>query len=152
MWGHYMVWALREWSGADPESTSKYVRVTQWLVLAAILLHPALISYRLSIDGLGLPPDSLKLYAGQALAIYTTLGLVCLLVFVTYEFKQLLIKKPTVWRVVRGLNHVAMFGIILHSLKLGSSVRQVPLKYLWPAYGVSLALVYIYLASKKKLV
>jgi hypothetical protein len=152
MWGHYVVWALREWTGADAQKTAMYSKVTQWVVLVALIAHPVILITKLNADGLGTPPESYKAYVGEALVGYIFLGTVCLLAFLAYEFKKWLQKKEMVWKVVMVLNHLAMLGIVIHALKLGNSVKQAPLKYLFPLYGISLIGIYAYLASKKKLV
>jgi len=78
--------------------------------------------------------------------------MVSLFAFLAFEFKKWLQSKPNVWKAVLIANHLAMLGIVLHAFKLGSSVKQAPLKYIWPIYGLSLLAIYAYLASKKKLV
>jgi hypothetical protein len=80
------------------------------------------------------------------------LGTVCLLAFLAFEFKKWLVPHKRVWQGVLIANHLAMLGIVIHALKLGSSVKQMPLKVLWPIYGISLVAVYLYLAYKKKLI
>lgn len=152
MWGHYVVWALREWSGADSDKTTAYSKITQWIVLGAILLHPTLLVYQLKADGLGLPPESYKAYVGESLFVFVILGTLCLFIFLAFEFKKYLSKKPNLWKTVLALNHIAMLGIVVHALMLGNSVKQVPLMFVWPIYGISLIGIYIYLASKQKLV
>ena len=152
MWGHYMVWALRVWSGAEASKTALYSKVTQWVVLVSILLHPALIIYKLNADGLGTPPESYKAYVGEALVGFVFLGMICLIAFIAFEFKKYLQSRGAIWKAVLIANHLAMLGIVIHALKLGNSVKQAPLKYLWPIYGLSLLGVYVYLASKKKLI
>ena len=152
MWGHYIVWALREWSGAEAAKTEMYSKVTHLVVLVSILLHPALLIFKLNADGLGVPPESYKAYVGDALVGFVFLGTVCLIAFLAFELKKYIKQYATVWKVVMVANHLAMLGIVVHAIKLGNSVKQAPLKYIWPVYGVSLLAVYLYLASKKKLV
>lgn len=152
MWGHYMVWALREWSGADSAKTAMYSKVTHWVVLLCIVVHPSLIIYKLSADGFGLPPASYKAYVGAKLAGFVLLGTLCLFAFLAFELEKWLHTNTQVWKTILVFNHLAMLGIVVHALKLGQSVKQAPLKYIWPIYGITLVGIYIYLASKKKLI
>lgn len=152
MWGHYVVWAIREWTGADAQKTLQYSKVTQWVVLACLIAHPVMLISSLKMDGYGLPPGSYKIYVGEVLVKYVLLGMLCLLAFIAYEFRKWLKGYDRVWKAVMIGNHLAMLGIVIHALKLGSIIKQAPLKYLFPLYGLSLVAIYVYLASKKKLV
>jgi hypothetical protein len=151
MWGHYAVWALREWSASEVV-TAPYSRFTQWFVLFCIIAHPALLIYQLNADGLGTPPQSYEAYVGTSLVGFVFLGTVCLFAFLAYELKRWLHDKAVVWKVVMIANHLAMVGIVIHSIQLGNSLKTAPLKFVWPVYGVTLVGIYIYLASRKKLV
>jgi len=152
MWGHYALWAVREWSGSDSTKTALYSKITHWVVLLCIVAHPALIIYKLSADGFGLPPASYKAYLGEKLAVYVFLGTLSLFAFLAFEFKRWLHSYPRIWKTVLIFNHLAMLGIVVHALNIGQSVKQVPLNVLWPIYGISLIGIYIYLASRKKLI
>jgi len=152
MWGHYVVWALREWSGADKEKTQLYSQVTHVVVFIALVLHPILLIYQLRADGFGLPPDSYRAYVGEGLVAWVLVGMAAWIGFLLFEIRKWLQKKETLWKWVMGANHLAMLAVVLHALKLGQSVKQSQLKYIWPLYGITLLGIYYYLWTKKKLV
>ena len=149
MWGHYMVWALRDWSGA-PE-VPMYSKITQYFVLLCLLLHPALFIYQLNKDGLGLPPASYEAYLGKSLVPFVFLGMVSLFAFLAYEFKKWLSGKK-VWKYILIANHIAMIAILIHGFRLGSVIENTYFYFVWIAYAFSLGVVLFYLGSKKKLV
>ncbi len=152
MWGHYVVGAVRVYSGAESALTKTYSSFTHWFVFVCILLHPALFILQLKADGLGLPPESYKAYVGEALVKFVFLGTLCWLAFMLFEFKKWIQPKPQLWKIVIVLNHLAMLGIVLHAVKIGTDVRSTQLKYIFPFYGLSLIAIYIYLAYEKKLI
>jgi hypothetical protein len=152
MWGHYVVWAIREYSGAEATRYKDYSRLTHWFVLVCILLHPGLIVYKLHSQGFGLPPVSYESYVGKPLVGFVTIGTLSLFAFLLFELKKYLQIHKRLWKSVLILNHMAMFGIILHAFKIGTDVKSTDLWYLWVFYGVTLLGIYVYLATRKKLI
>lgn len=152
MWGHYVMWAIREYSGADAMKYKKYSQFSHWFVLLCIVLHPALIIIKLQSEGFGLPPASYESYVGKSMVGFVGLGMLCLLAFLSFEFKKFLEPRKQLWKGVLVLNHIAMLGIVIHAIRLGTDIRSTGLKYIWPFYGFTLLIFYIYLGSKKKLI
>jgi hypothetical protein len=150
MWGHYVVWALREMSGATENQTKLYTHVTQGIVLVALLLHPGLVIWQLFQDGYGLPPQSYVAAYSEALAPFIFLGTLSLFAFLSYELKRWLETK-TIWKFILVANHIAMVLIIIHAFKLGTHVQSGWFRGVFVFYAVTLVLSYIYLGVKKKL-
>ncbi len=150
MWGHYIVWVLREYAGADEGSTKLYTKVTEVIVLLAIFLHPGLMIWQLYQDGFGLPPNSYVDAYGKELAPYLFLGTISFVIFLSFELKSWLSEKK-IWKVILGANHIAMGLIVLHALQLGTHVQSGWFRGVFLLYAVTLLLSYIYLGAKKKL-
>lgn len=150
MWTHYVMWALRVWTGYDNDQISSYRKYTSHVVLACILLHPALIIYQLNKDGLGLPPESYANFVGDAAVKFIYLGLIAWMAFMLFEFKNKLSKKSW-WKYVLMFNSIAMFFVVVHALQLGQHLQTGWFKSVWIGYGVSLFLIHIYLLKEKKL-
>lgn len=152
MWTHYIVGAARRLTSTPKEAVKQYFRVTGWIVLIAICLHPGLLVYQLWRDGLGLPPESyLTYYVAPTLAWAAGLGTVGLLAFLAFETK-LWFEKKKWWPVIEYANIAAMFAIFVHALKLGGDLQTGWFRSLWFFYGISLAvsIVYILVDVKKK--
>jgi hypothetical protein len=145
MWSHYVMAALRMHFKLEKAVLKSYFEATSLAVLAAILLHPGLLTYQLWRDGLGLPPGSELNYVAPSLGIYVVIAMISLLVFLAYEFRRLFGQKPW-WKYVQYASDVAILLILLHSLKLGSQLQAGWFPIVWYFYGVTLgiALVYIY--------
>ncbi len=150
MWGHYIVWALRDMSGATEDQTKLYTSITQAIVLLALLLHPGLLIWQLFQDGYGLPPQSYVAAYSEALAPFILLGTLSLFAFLAYELKRWLETKK-IWKVILGANHIAMVLIIIHAFKLGTHVQSGWFRGVFVFYALTLIATYIYLGIRKKL-
>ena len=145
MWGHYMVTAAREAVDGDAATLKPYYRVTSWIVLGAILLHPGLLAWQLWVDGFGLPPGSyLTHYVAPELGWVALLGIMALLVFLSYETWRWFDKEPW-WRWVSWASEFAMVAIFYHGLRLGSELQVEWFRGLWLFYGVTLVSAFTYL-------
>jgi len=141
MWVHYLAAYLK--ANYEPElDVRKSIKVTQWLVLIAIIAHPLAIISKLNQAGYGLPPNSFKNYFGAYGALFITLGTISLLAFLAFELKNQLKKRPRAWGVVLKFNDVAMLLIILHGFKLGFVINSGWFRYIWLGYGLSLLYFY----------
>lgn len=136
MWCHYVTAAILRASSSSIKLSS-YFKWTGYAVLALILLHPGLLIYQLWSDGQGLPPFSYVDYVGQASKLAVILGSVSLLCFLLYETKSWL-SKTVVWPYIVALSDIAMMLIVIHGLKLGSSLQSGWYKTVWVIYGVVL--------------
>lgn len=145
MWGHYMVTVTREIVDGNREGLKPYYRVTSWIVLLAILLHPGLLSWQLWADGFGLPPGSyLTHYVAPELGWVALLGTVGLLAFLAYEFWRWFDKKPW-WRWVSWASEFAMIAIFYHGWRLGAELQTEWFQILWLMYGATLVSAFAYL-------
>jgi hypothetical protein len=118
-----------------------YFRITGWLVLGLICLHPGLLIYQRFRDGHGLPPGSYESYVAPGLGWVTLLGTASLLVFLAFEFHRRYGERRW-WRYVQDASDLAMLAIIYHGLRLGSQLHGW-FYYVWWFYAVTLVLVLI---------
>lgn len=119
------------------------------MVLVAILLHPGLLIWQLWRDGFGLPPGSyLRNYVAPNMAWVALLGTISLLVFLSYELRRIFATKRW-WRFVQYASDIAMLAVFYHGLRLGSNLQRGWFKWLWLAYGLTLALALIYIYTTK---
>lgn len=150
MWSHYMAGEMkRSFLKAD---LTKYFRYTGYAVLLAIVLHPGILIYQRFRDGYGLPPGSYKTYVAPSMAWLTLLGSISLLAFLAFELHRFFGKKSW-WVYVVAAGDLAMIGIFIHSLNLGSQLQGGWFRYVWIFYGVTLILAIAhkyYLMSQSK--
>lgn len=142
MWSHYVLGSLRRSMNLAKPEKDAYWGISSGLVLALIILHPLLLNYGLISDGLGLPPTSYAEAYGS-LAPYLTLGMICLLVFLSYELKRWLGDKPW-WRFVEYIQIAAMIGIFVHALALGQELTQMWFLVFWWFLGITLLMSWVY--------
>lgn len=150
MWTHYAVQAARVYVGESVTRTKKYFELTGYAVLLFILLHPGLLGWQLYKDGAGLPPGSYKEYIGGTLYGFLLLGVISLTIFILFELRRWLERKNW-WRWILAFNHIAMFLIVIHSLKLGTSLSEGWFRVVWIGYATLLAVIYMYLWERKEL-
>lgn len=150
MWTHFVMGALRRYSGYDKKGHGLYMPVSMGLVLGLIILHPGLLLLQLYKDGYGLPPLSyLTVYENQE--VYLALGSLGLTIFLAFELKRWFAHK-TWWKYIELLQIVGMAAIFIHALELGREVRTGWFMGVWWVYGITLAVAVIYsrLVYKKK--
>ncbi len=145
MWSHYIVSMARQQLGLKKEVLHRYFEATSLAVLTVILAHPGLLEWQLLRDGFGWPPGSvLDHYVAPSLKIFAVLGMVSLLVFLTYELRRWYAERPW-WQYVGYATDAAMVAIFIHSLKLGTQLQHGWLRMVWYFYGLSLAVALGYL-------
>jgi hypothetical protein len=148
MWSQYAVSAISELSGVNGAALAKYFKVTGWLVLALICLHPGLLIYQRHHDGFGLPPHSYESYVAPGLGWITILGSASLLVFLTYEFHRVFGTRPW-WRYVQAAVDIAMIAIFYHGLRLGTQTSHGWFRIMWWFYGLTLIFILLRTYSLK---
>lgn len=139
MWVQYIVRAVKEPLDLHSQALSNYFRLTSWLVVIAILLHPGLLSWQLWRDGLGLPPGSELTYVGPMLHVAVVIGMTALFIFLAFELRYIFAKHRW-WGYTRYVQDAAILGIFYHALRLGTQTRFGWFQKLWWFYGISLIL------------
>lgn len=133
MWVHYVIGAICDLCGASEATLKSYFRITGYLVLALLFLHPGLLIYQRFRDGFGLPPESYVSYVAPGLGWVALLGSVSLLIFLAFELHRFFGEKSW-WQYVVDASDVAMLGILYHGLRLGNFYGW--FRVLWLFYGV----------------
>lgn len=142
MWSHYVFGAIRRMMGLGKGATGVYWTISSALVLALIILHPVLLNYSLISEGLGFPPGSYQAVYGNE-APFLMLGMVCLLIFLTFELKRWF-RDKTWWKYVEYAQTGAMIGIFVHALMLGQELSLRWFLILWWLYGLLLVWAWVY--------
>ncbi len=137
MWSHYINGAIARYRGVKQSLVqTMYMRLSMGIVLALLVLHPALLAYGLWRDGMGLPPTSyLNAYTGQLIMII--LGMIALTIFIAFEFKRKFGERSW-WRYVDYAQIFAMIAILVHALQLGRELTLGWYAAIWWLYGASL--------------
>lgn len=150
MWTHYITDAIRKYHKQSKEVLTGYFDMTSAAVLVLILAHPGLLVWQLQRDGNGLPPGSYKAYVGQALYGFVLMGVVALIAFLAYEFRNFF-KKPLLKRSIQYASDIAMLLILIHGFRLGTVVDGW-FGIIWLFYGVSFisALAFLRLHQRQK--
>lgn len=140
MWSHYMAGAARGILKLDNRAFANYFKITGWIVLALICLHPGLLIYQRFQDGFGLPPGSYESYVAPGLGWLTLLGSASLLVFLAFELHRLFGSRSW-WKYVLVAGDMAMLAIFYHGLRLGTQTSHGWFHSVWWFYGLTLAIV-----------
>ena len=134
MWTHY-IWGSIHWRSA------MYSRITGYIVLFCILMHPGILSFAQYRAGKGFPPLSYYHYFPPSFDWAIFLGSISLLTFLSFEVLQHLRKREAVariWKWVSVSQAIAMFLIFIHSLKLGDQLMSGWFRIFWAVCGVIL--------------
>ncbi len=140
MWSHYINSTIRQFAGLERAVFRSYFRVTSYVVLVLLILHPGILIYQRFRDGFGLPPGSYESYVAPGLGWITLLGTASLFIFLAFEFRRVFSKQPW-WHFVTEAGDLAMLAILYHGLRLGSDLQQGWFRYVWLFYLVTLVAV-----------
>ena len=150
MWSHYVSDALRRYFGLSDDVLNSHFRLTSYLVLFCILVHPFLLEFQLYLDGLGLPPGSLlAAYRGGVERLAILLGVVALTCFLAFELHRLF-KDRNWWKYVEWANIAAMGLILWHGFTLGGELRTPWFQIVWVLYTVTFAVAVAYTGYHKR--
>lgn len=144
MWTHYIVGALRLYTGVDRSKLDTYYDVTAATVLASLLLHPGLLTWQTWRDQLGLPLS----YVAPDLRLYVIIGAIAWLVFLAFEFKRVYGERSW-WHFIDRANELAMVGIFVHGYFLGKALLPSWFVSLWLLYAITFAIAVGYDAYKR---
>lgn len=139
MWSHYAVGALREYLKVDKARFITYFRLTSYVVLVCLLLHPGLLIWQLQRDAAGLPFD----YVAPDERLYLVFGMVAWLAFLIYELHRFYAERRW-WRYVTIAGDVAMVLVLIHGFMLSTALMPLWFTALWVMYGLSLGLLFAY--------
>jgi hypothetical protein len=140
MWTHYITGAIRI-RNPELKKPAYYSKVTSYIVLGSLLLHPGMLAIAQFQNDQGLPVDSFVNYVGEGLRIAVLLGSVSLLIFLSFEFFDRAkhigwVKRSALW--ISLSQSVAMLLIFVHGLRLGTSVNTSWFTLVWVIYGLLL--------------
>lgn len=140
MWVHYVMGYLRDEIGMAKDSLKQFYKITGYIVLVLLCLHPGLLIIYLFQQGQGLPPISYEHYVAPGLGWITLLGSASLLVFLAYELRRWFDKKGW-WHWIVDAGDFAMLAIVYHSLRLGTNLGRGWYKTIWIGYAIILVLI-----------
>lgn len=137
MWVHYVTGALRRYFGVGPETFTRHLQITGYIVLFCILAHPGIFDFQLYLDGLGLPFQAIpQVYPRAIEQIAILAGVTALGIFLFFELHRFF-KDRKWWRFVEWANILAMGLILWHGFTLGGELRQPWFQGIWLFYAVS---------------
>ncbi|MCA9332951.1 hypothetical protein KDA00_03690 [Candidatus Saccharibacteria bacterium] len=139
MWTHYVLGTHRIMTNSSKNHL--YARISGYLVLLLIILHPTLLAWSQWEFTNKLPPTSFYNYAGKSLKLFVFMGAVSLVLFLSYEvlerFKEKSIVKKN-WKWISLSQVIAMTLIFMHALKLGNITSNVYFQLYWIILGAIL--------------
>jgi hypothetical protein len=140
MWTHYINGAIRI-KFADLKKPKYYEKITAYVVLASLLLHPGLLAYAQWRNDAGIPPQSFIDYVGKELRLAVVLGSIALTIFLSFEVFNRIKSNQIIknyWIVISISQSIAMTLIFVHGLQLGSNLSVGWFVYVWLFYGLAL--------------
>ena len=136
----------------DLKKNPLYSKVSEYVVLACLILHPGILAWNLWRSGDGLPPLSYMNYVGQSLRIFVFFGSISLFVFLSYEYFQRVKEKPAVvknWKYISATQMMAMILIFFHGIQLGQHFGATWFRFLWINMGALLIPVFTILVLEE---
>jgi hypothetical protein len=131
---HYLVVTLRFIWSEKIDSVKYYFKVTSWVALAVMLLHPSILIGKLFLDGFGLPPGSYQNnYVAEGMKWAGTLGPLALMMFLAFELTRFKIK-PRYKTYIQYLSDLAMVLIIIHGFAIGQHLQSGWFRNVWILY------------------
>lgn len=140
MWTHYAYGAIFL-SLKSFKRNQLYSRLSGYVVLVLILLHPGLLTLAQWQGNKTLPPTSFYNYTGDSMKLYVILGSTALLAFLLYEVLHRFRSNSQVkklWPIVSIIQMIAMVFIFIHGLSLGQHLQSGWLQFYWVILGVML--------------
>jgi hypothetical protein len=139
MWTHFVSGAVRI-RNPHLKKPAYYSKVSGYLVLAAILLHPGILALAQYQNEAGLPPASFFSYLGDSARIAVLYGSISLLVFLSFEFFDRMrhkqwVKQANLW--ISLSQSAAMILIFIHGLRIGPTITGW-FVYVWLLFGAVL--------------
>lgn len=150
MWTHFITGALRRLLKLPASTLKWYFKITSWIVLVLILLHPGIFVLQLALDGFGPPPFSyLTVYQDTLMRVALLFGSLSLIVFLAFELRRKY-RQASWWKYVEYANVVAMFAILYHGFTLGQELSLSWLRGVWLFYAITLMGAVVYNEVNKR--
>ncbi len=141
MWTHYAYSWMRLHYPEAYSANALYDKVSTWLVLGLILLHPGLLGWQqYRLFGV-LPPDSFYTGIAENLEPFVAIGALALVLFLIYEVVHRLRQKQSIqkiWGWISLSQLLAMVLIFVHGLQVGQIVLSGWMIGWWIILGVLL--------------
>lgn len=140
MWTHYITRYFRV-RNPELQKAPGYGKVTGWIVLACLLLHPGILAFAQFRNNQGIPPESYLNYVGEGLQLAVLLGSVALTIFLSFEIFDRMKNNKTVkkyWLAISISQSLAMILIFVHALRLGTTLGEGWFRIIWIIYGLLL--------------
>lgn len=139
MWWHFLLGFMKD---IDPrfERFKTLYKTSSIFVLLLILLHPLLLAFFGISNNIANPPGFYYQYVGETNAIFVTLGVVALVIFLLYDLAKWLKKHDFVnnnWDIIDTIDDIAFIMVFAHSLVLGHHVQAGWFGMIWLALGIS---------------
>jgi hypothetical protein len=149
MWVHYASDIIKRFFYPHQSAISQ-AKLTQRVVLVAILAHPLLINFYLISSGYGFPPQSNSQYVGDSKTIFVLFGIIALICFLLYEAKQWF-KRRHLDMLVGNASIAGMFLVLIHGFKIGFIINNSWYIYVWWLFLITFSgfAVYFYLSQYK---
>ena len=140
MWTHYAVGSIRILN-SEVTKNKIYSKVSGYIVLGLILLHPGLLIWnQWSKSGIK-PPESIYGYVDDSLKVFVFIGTLSLLIFLSFEVFRRMISRPIVkkyWNWVSLSQMLAMTLIFIHGMTLGGILDDRYAELYWVVLGALL--------------
>lgn len=122
-----------------------FMRISSYVVLVTMLLHPLLRTAYFLLEGLPLiPPPAYQLPLG--------LGALGLLLLLTYDVGRWYSRSDFVrrhWNLIDVLSTLGFYVAWVHALMLGGDLQEGPLRGVWIFYGVTAVFASCYTVYQK---
>lgn len=140
MWTHYII-STNRLLNPSVGRNKQYSFVSSLIVFALILLHPGLIIWSMWSNLGTLPPGSIYSYVGESMKVFIILGLVSLVIFLSFDvfskYRNRSIVKRN-WRWISLLQMIAMILIFIHGIGLGYILENTAFRIYWLVLGTTL--------------
>ncbi len=140
MWTHYAYGSLRI-VYPELQKNKIYSKITGYLVLGLILLHPGIVALSQWKFQHKLPPGSYYGYVDSSMKLFIVFGAIALLTLLSFDVFERLKHKAIVqrnWHWVSFSQMLAMLLIFVHSLELGQTFSSSWFEFYWVALGALL--------------
>lgn len=140
MWTHYIT-AVPRVMNPELKKSRSYYKVSSYIVLACLLLHPGILALVQFQNDQGVPPNSFVEYVGESMRLAVFLDTIGLTIFLSYEYFERVQSKAWAkrwWWLVSISQSLAMTVIFVHGLRLGTTLGDGWFRLVWFIMGAAL--------------